>query len=44
VIHAFLEFCYIAQQDAITDNTLKELKDALAHFQDYWLVFKEEGV
>ena len=44
VIRAFLEFCYIARWDAITESTLEELEDALTHFQDYWLVFKEEGV
>ncbi|KAI6016069.1 hypothetical protein BKA83DRAFT_4498233 [Pisolithus microcarpus] len=26
---AFSEFCYIVHQNIITDNTLKELKDAL---------------
>jgi hypothetical protein len=41
---AFLEFCYIARRDAITDSTLEELTDALARFQEYRLVFKEEGV
>ncbi len=43
-ICVFLEFCYIARRDAITESTLEELEDALTRFQDYRLVFKEEGV
>ena len=43
-IHSFLAFCYIARRDAITTNTLEELTDALARFQEYRVVFEEEGI
>jgi len=41
---AFLEFCYIAQHDIITERTLVALKDALSRFHEYRVVFQEEGV
>jgi len=43
-IHAFLEFCYIAQHDIITEKTLAELEDALSCFYKYWAVFQEVGI
>jgi len=43
-IRSFLAFCYIARRDAITTNTLEELTDALARFQEYRVVFEEEGI
>jgi len=43
-VRAFLEFCYIAQHNIITERTLVALKDALSHFHEYRVVFQEEGV
>ena len=43
-IHAFLEFCYIARHDIITERTLAALEDALSRFREYRVVFQEEGV
>ena len=43
-ICAFLEFCYIARHDIITERTLTELEDALARFHEYRAVFQEEGI
>ena len=43
-LRSFLEFCYIAQHDLITEKTLSDLEDALAHFCEYRTVFQEEGV
>jgi hypothetical protein len=42
-IQSFLEFCYIARHDIITEKTLGNLKDALSHFQEHRTVFQEEG-
>ncbi|KAI6103970.1 hypothetical protein EDD16DRAFT_1715038 [Pisolithus croceorrhizus] len=42
--HAFLEFCYIIQQDVITDDTLSNLKNALDHFHHYHEIFQDIGV
>jgi hypothetical protein len=44
VIWSFLEFCYIAQHDIITEKTLSDLEDVLACFCEYQTVFQEEGV
>ncbi|KAI5995418.1 hypothetical protein EDD15DRAFT_2195444 [Pisolithus albus] len=41
---AFLEFCYIVQQNVITDDTLKDLRNALEHFHHYREVFRDVGV
>jgi hypothetical protein len=41
---AFLEFCYIARRDAITEEDLSELKKALGRFQEYRDIFIETGV
>jgi len=43
-ICAFLEFCYIAQHDVITERTLVELEDALHRFCEYQVIFQEEGI
>ena len=41
---AFFEFCYIVQQNVITDDTLVELQDALSCFYQYCEVFRDIGV
>ncbi|KAI9438745.1 hypothetical protein H4582DRAFT_2111541 [Lactarius indigo] len=41
---AFLEFCYIAHSDVITEQTLLNLEDALKRFHDYRLIFQTTGV
>jgi len=38
-IQLFLEFCYIARHDLITEKTLSDLKDALVHFHKYQTAF-----
>ena len=43
-VQAFLEFCYIAWHDVITERTLIDLEDALARFHEYRLIFHEEGI
>ncbi|KAI5982365.1 hypothetical protein EDD15DRAFT_2180950 [Pisolithus albus] len=40
---AFLEFCYIVQQNVITDNTLSNLKNALDHFHYHRKIFWESS-
>jgi hypothetical protein len=35
MFHAFLEFCYIIWLNAITEDTLAELDDALSWFHRY---------
>ncbi|KAI9436926.1 hypothetical protein H4582DRAFT_2077977 [Lactarius indigo] len=41
---AFLEFCYIARSDIITEQTLLNLEDALKRFHDYRSIFQTTGV
>ncbi len=41
---AFLEFCYIAGHDIITERLLAQLKDALIRFHQYHQVFNEIGM
>jgi hypothetical protein len=41
---AFLEFCYIARRDVITEDHLAELQTALARFHQYRNIFIETGV
>jgi hypothetical protein len=41
---AFLEFCYIARHDVITEQSLAQLKDSLRRFHHYRQVFDEIGV
>ncbi|KAH8984072.1 hypothetical protein EDB86DRAFT_3066193 [Lactarius hatsudake] len=43
-IRSFLDFCYIARHNVITEITLTELEGALAQFNEYRTVFQEEGV
>ncbi|KAH9005470.1 hypothetical protein EDB86DRAFT_3061736 [Lactarius hatsudake] len=43
-IRSFLDFCYIAHHNVITEITLTELEGALAQFNKYRTVFQEEGV
>ncbi|EGN91532.1 hypothetical protein SERLA73DRAFT_67241, partial [Serpula lacrymans var. lacrymans S7.3] len=40
---AFLEFCYLVQRDVQDDNTIIQVKDALARFHQHWMVFKTLG-
>lgn len=41
---AFLEFCYTARRDVITEETLAELDNALNRFHEYRTIFTEVGV
>ena len=41
---AFLEFCYIARSDIITETTLKTLEDALTRFHHFRSIFETTGV
>ena len=43
-ICVFLEFCYTAQHEIITERTLINLEDVLSRFHEYWVVFQEEGI
>ncbi|KAI5985780.1 hypothetical protein EDD15DRAFT_2390119 [Pisolithus albus] len=43
-LRAFLEFCYIIRQNVITDDTLKDLRNALERFHHYHEVFRDVGV
>lgn len=43
-VRYFLEFCYLARRDTITEETLKELENALQQFQLYRQIFQDEGV
>ena len=43
-IRAFLEFCYTARHEIITERTLVDLGDALSRFHEYRAVFQEEGI
>lgn len=41
---AFLEFCYTARRDVVTEETLAELEDALSRFHRYRTIFTELGI
>ena len=41
---AFLEFCYIARRDALTEDNLSQLQDALMRFHEYREIFITTGV
>ena len=41
---AFLDFCYIARQDVLTDDSLDALDNALRRFHHYRKIFQETGV
>ena len=43
-ITAFLEFCYIARLDTITQTSLHALDDALHKFHHHHKIFQESGV
>jgi len=43
-LRAFLEFCYIAQHDVITEIDIKALQEALERFHHYRKVFRDEGI
>ena len=43
-LRAFLEFCYIAQQDVITETDVEELENALSCFHKYCHIFITSGV
>ncbi|KAH9006191.1 hypothetical protein EDB86DRAFT_3061299 [Lactarius hatsudake] len=43
-IQSFLDFCYIARHNMITEITLTELEGALAQFNKYQTAFQEEGI
>ena len=38
-IRAFLEFCYIARKNVLTEDDLSELQSALSHFHQYREIF-----
>ena len=41
---AFLEFCYIAKHDVITEDTLIQLTDALKWLHHYRTIFEDLGI
>ncbi|KAG1889155.1 hypothetical protein F4604DRAFT_1876911 [Suillus subluteus] len=41
---AFLDFCYIVRREALMEDDLVQLQDALDHFHQYHEVFKTTGV
>jgi hypothetical protein len=43
-ISSFLDFCYLARQADITEDTLKSMDNALQRFYLYRKVFRETGV
>ena len=43
-LRAFLEFCYIARRDIITEDDLTLLEDALRRFHHYREIFRTSGV
>jgi len=43
-LHAFLEFCYVTQQDIQDLKSLAALEDALARFHRHWAVFQDSGI
>jgi hypothetical protein len=42
--HAFLEICYLVQQDIITEDTLKEIEEVLDRLHHCYKIFQETGV
>jgi hypothetical protein len=40
----FLEFCYIVRHDVVTEETLRDLQDALDRYHRYRTIFEEVGV
>ena len=43
-LHAFLDFCYIAHQNFLTEHDLDQLKDAASCFHQYCEAFIDSGV
>jgi hypothetical protein len=43
-LRAFLEFCYIARQNSLTEHNLDQLKDAVSRFHQYHEIFVSFGV
>ncbi|KAF8808348.1 hypothetical protein BYT27DRAFT_7222939 [Phlegmacium glaucopus] len=43
-IRAFLEFCYIARKNVLTENDLSELQDTLSCFHQYCEIFISTGI
>jgi hypothetical protein len=43
-VRAFLEFCYVARRNTITEHSLMELEDAYTRFQHYRMIFRDMGV
>jgi hypothetical protein len=43
-IRAFLEFCYIARKNVLTEDDLSELQSALSRFHQYREIFISTGV
>jgi hypothetical protein len=43
-LNAFLDFCYIARRDVLTEVSLDALDAALGRFHHYWEIFRESGV
>ena len=43
-LHAFLEFCYIARRNSLTEQDLDQLEDAVSCFHQYREVFIDSGI
>lgn len=43
-LSAFLEFCYIARRNSLTEHNLDQLKDAVSRFHHYREVFINTGI
>ena len=43
-LNAFLDFCYIARQNVLTEDSLKALDTALERFHHYHEIFRTSGV
>lgn len=41
---AFLEFCYLARRNVLTEETLEHLERALGDFHRYREIFRSTGV
>jgi hypothetical protein len=41
---AFLEFCYIARRNVLSEDDLDQLQESLTRFHQYRIIFKELGV
>ena len=43
-LRAFLEFCYIARRNSLTEQDLDQLEDAVSRFHQYREVFIDSGI